>query len=117
MLEIETGDIPSSSSAQPSLPAACAGDTTLVRSAASALEKFQKYIFFIIFLFLDNMLIFFRIGGDLLPSDESDEENNDSVTSRNPKGKLKFLLGPLDPRSRRRYVHAGRFFRVHNFSN
>ena len=58
----------------------------------------------------NNFDIFSRIGGDLLPSDESDEEYNDSITSRNPKGKLKFLLGPMDPRSRRRYIHAGRFF-------
>ena len=32
---------------------------------------------------------------------------DESVTVRNPKGKLRFLLGPMDPRARRRYINAG----------
>ena len=66
-------------------------DAKLVRKGQAALAEFKK------------------IGaGDLLPSDDSDEEMTDEhVTARNPKGKVRFLLGPMDPRSKRRYINAG----------
>ena len=53
---------------------------------------------------------FFRIGhGDLVPSDDSDEDGwDESCTVRNPKGKLKFLYGPWDPKARRRYINSGK---------
>lgn len=57
MLGVEAGTAPSSSSAQPPLPAANTADTTLVRSAATALEKFQKYVFSS--KEINNILIFF----------------------------------------------------------
>ena len=66
-------------------------DTKLARKGQAALVQFKK-----------------MGAGDLLPSDDSDEEAVDeSVTARNPKGKLRFLLGPMDPRARRRYINAG----------
>ena len=66
-------------------------DAKLARTGEAALVQFKK-----------------MGAGDLLPSDDSDEEMADeSVTARNPKGKLRFLLGPMDPKSRRRFINAG----------
>ena len=48
-----------------------------------------------------------------MPSDDSDEDLwDESVSARNPKGKLRFLYGPWDPKSRRRYINSGVFFPV-----
>ena len=43
-----------------------------------------------------------------MPNDDSDEDGwEENCTVRNPKGKLKFLYGPWDPKARKRYINSG----------